>query len=657
MSKWSKRLALFLILIFIFENVLISGVYAFSDNSVGMNVSMPQLSLTTPSNLAATNSTDAAANLSLDTIDNYSSTMSATTYISNFVAGASGDVLSLTTTNNSGSGPFYCYYKFSNTQYTFQAGDYIEYDVKQLNNIDGAGGIECITTDGSYLRDLPGWFDQNNISGHPAANLSSRAYGVWYHRRLPVPSSVIGKTVDHWDIVGSSQTSGASYTGLYDNIVVADSSGNEKKSIFKSKKDSNLNSIDWSRDASSVMRITDVNGNLLSNPLGDILSLTTTNNTGSGPFYCYYKFSNSQYTFQAGDYIEYDVKQFNNIDGAGGIECITTDGSYLRNLPGWFDQNNISGHPAANLSSRAYGVWYHRRLPVPSSAIGKTADHWDIVGSSQTSGANYTSLYDNILIVDSSGNEKKSIFKSKKDSNLNSIDWSRDASSVMRITDVNGNLLPNPLGDILSLTTTNNTGSGPFYCYYKFSNSQYTFQAGDYIEYDVKQFNNIDGAGGIECITTDGSYLRDLPGWFDQNNISGHPAANLSSRAYGVWYHRRLPVPSSAIGKTADHWDVVGSSQTSGARYTSLYDNIVVTNGSGMEKKVIFKSQGDANINITDFSYEASSVMRYDFNDDDYEKTYEYDSCGRLYQINENGVPVLRYEYDNNGNIIRKIKL
>ncbi len=152
----------------------------------------------------------------------------------------------------------------------------------------------------------------------------------------------------------------------------------------------------------------------------------------------------------------------------------------------------------------------------------------------------------------------------------------------------------NPSGDILSLKVTNgNDGEPNSYYYMKCSGAQYTFQAGDYIEYDVKIQEDVGGAGGIECIITDGTGFRWLAGWNDQYGLPGAPWYDISSIAYGNWCHRKLAVPDAMIGKTSDQWALVGECDGQSFTYTSLYDNIVITNGSGVEKKIIFKSGND----------------------------------------------------------------
>ena len=65
--------------------------------------------------------------------------------------------------------------------YTIQSGDYLQYDIKWSSTTDFSG-FDYTCADGATLRDS-GAMDQNNITAHPNANLSSRANNTWYSRK------------------------------------------------------------------------------------------------------------------------------------------------------------------------------------------------------------------------------------------------------------------------------------------------------------------------------------------------------------------------------------------------------------------------------------------------------------------------------------------
>lgn len=148
-------------------------------------------------------------------------------------------------------------------------------------------------------------------------------------------------------------------------------------------------------------------------------------------------------------------------------------------------------------------------------------------------------------------------------------------------------------GDMLDFYVYNALSGEEKHIYSQFSQTSYTFESGDFIEYDVQLMEKIAGAGGIEIFTTDGSPFRDTNGWVDQNGISGHPAADLSEFADRKWYHRILPVPATVVGKTVTQWALAGENNDDARIYRTQYANIVVTDRNGTIKKVIFDGSGD----------------------------------------------------------------
>jgi hypothetical protein len=132
---------------------------------------------------------------------------------------------------------------------------------------------------------------------------------------------------------------------------------------------------------------------------------------------------------------------------------------------------------------------------------------------------------------------------------------------------------------------------GRMYDYFRVSNVWRLLRAGDTIEYDVYAHSNRPGVGGFDVGARDGVYLRDVPGWVDQNGISGHPAADISAQAFGRWHHRKLAVPAERIGTIANTWDVAvdGDGFVPHEVYAAMYDNIRVTN-AGKVVQWIYRS-------------------------------------------------------------------
>lgn len=127
-------------------------------------------------------------------------------------------------------------------------------------------------------------------------------------------------------------------------------------------------------------------------------------------------------------------------------------------------------------------------------------------------------------------------------------------------------------------------GGGRMYDYWKFSNASRTIQAGDYIEYDVYlHFNAQPGVGGIDIYNTDGTHWRDEANWKDQNNVSGHPASDLRTYADRQWYHRKLAVPTTMVGRTISYWDLaVDGTYGYYDVPAAMYDNVCVTHNNSV---------------------------------------------------------------------------
>ncbi|MGE5549880.1 MAG: hypothetical protein ACM3ZC_05025 [Bacteroidota bacterium] len=372
----------------------------------------------------------------------------------------------------------------------------------------------------------------------------------------------------------------------------------------------------------------------------------TDGNSTSGK-YCFWKINTDSYEFKTGDTIEYDVLIENNISGLGGIEIYTTTpGIWFRGL-GWADQNGKSGHPGTDISTYAYGhgsEWYHRILPVPAGAIGLTSLDVDLAVEHSSVSETYVAYYDNI-VVKNGGEIKHTFYGAGSTPVLDSSQirvangYSTTLSSVVEVDKatvpiiviepsptptVDPEVTPTPTptptltpsptptpspsptpfpgspsGDVLKFTavTDATAGTGKHF-FWKINTDQYTFQAGDTIEYDVYLDTNIGGLGGIEIYTMSVNPLdtfRGQAGWADQCGIGGHPNKNLTTRAYQQWYHRVLPVPATMIGIISRDFDLAVEHSGVSETYVAYYDNIVIKNNGSVVKTVYADGQPSVN--------------------------------------------------------------
>lgn len=146
----------------------------------------------------------------------------------------------------------------------------------------------------------------------------------------------------------------------------------------------------------------------------------------------------------------------------------------------------------------------------------------------------------------------------------------------------------NPSGDALFFSATADSSNMPVkYWYWMISRDDYTFQTGDYLEYDVYLNDKVAGMGALE-VYVGGLGMRDFPEFVDQNGLKGHPNTDISAMAYKKWYHRKLPVPKVFCDMAAENWSLAVENPAVNKTFTAFYDNIVVTN-KGKVVKTIYK--------------------------------------------------------------------
>ena len=116
--------------------------------------------------------------------------------------------------------------------------------------------------------------------------------------------------------------------------------------------------------------------------------------------------------------------------------------------------------------------------------------------------------------------------------------------------------------------------------------TDYTIQAGDFLEYDV-YWTSKDDKIAFDYTTQDGSNLRNVVTAVDQNSLRAHPATDLSQYALKRWYHRKIALPAAHTTKTIRYYDIACENHDSAMR-TAYLDNIVITNGTGTIRKTIY---------------------------------------------------------------------
>lgn len=109
-------------------------------------------------------------------------------------------------------------WSLSNTPHTLAAGDVLEYRVLLRQRRPGLGQLDLVTNQSLRLSLFP-VTDEHGIGLTPDSDLSSKAFGTWYTRRIAIPSQMIGQQIVDWQaaVQGMFETgerAEAAYTGI-----------------------------------------------------------------------------------------------------------------------------------------------------------------------------------------------------------------------------------------------------------------------------------------------------------------------------------------------------------------------------------------------------------------------------------------------------------
>lgn len=140
------------------------------------------------------------------------------------------------------------------------AGDVLAYDV-QLDSTGVRIGVDLRCTDvGSTRLRAVGALDQNGKDAHPGTDLSDRAVGKFYRRKIPL-DLLAGKTVASTGFMIACETdTNGTWTGRIANIQILDSQGNLKRSILDGTKPTIAVTVDSRSNAGNTGTVTKDNG-------------------------------------------------------------------------------------------------------------------------------------------------------------------------------------------------------------------------------------------------------------------------------------------------------------------------------------------------------------------------------------------------------------
>jgi GH24 family phage-related lysozyme (muramidase) len=129
------------------------------------------------------------------------------------------------------------------------------------------------------------------------------------------------------------------------------------------------------------------------------------------------------------------------------------------------------------------------------------------------------------------------------------------------------------------------------FCYVDLTSvSDYTIQEGDVLEYDI-YWETPSARISVDFTTSDNVNLRDRR-LIDQNGVGVHTGTLYDDYALNKWYHRKIVLPEVLFGKTIDRYDIACESDEGGTK-TAYLRNIVITDGNGNIRKVIYMGGED----------------------------------------------------------------
>lgn len=130
----------------------------------------------------------------------------------------------------------YTYVKFWSGSAALTTSRYLVYDLWISSSSPEAKiGIDLVFSDGSTLRDNAisnngQYFDAQNKSPHPATDLKGLAVDQWYHRSFLL-DNFSSKTISYAMVAIEGDSSGT-YTGYVKNVLIVDSGGVVKNTLF-----------------------------------------------------------------------------------------------------------------------------------------------------------------------------------------------------------------------------------------------------------------------------------------------------------------------------------------------------------------------------------------------------------------------------------------
>lgn len=338
-------------------------------------------------------------------------------------------------------------------------------------------------------------------------------------------------------------------------------------------------------------------------PSGTMLQYTVTRTgDGTGISYLNIPVADKGYQWAEGDKLVYDVKIDGRVPGIGAVDLSFAPRGTLRDASnGSPDQNSVGAHPKNDISVYADGEWYRREIAINNAAIADApiealADV--ILASELPAGESATCYYDNIMILDKSGRMKKALMIDVADTEAFKAGCKADplsgATYELQVVNAPVQMPARASGDTLKYTVSldNKDTSGAFYTSIPVDTQNYTWEKGDYLQYDVRLESNSAGLGAVDMDLLPSGTLRDpSPGIPDQNGIGAHPSQDLREKALQKWYRRQIVLPSIEGYQHV----LLAAELPAGFKDDAVvyYDNLLIVSAAGEVKKTLFTELDD----------------------------------------------------------------
>lgn len=477
---------------------------------------------------------------------------------------------------------------------TLSNNDYLEYDVMMSGNTIGTGIVDLEAANGTAVLTKAAFpYDMDGTKIADGYNLGAVAANKWYHRKIKIPSDLVGKTIFRWSLYQQGMISGAETTTYFDNIQLTDGKGSVRLTAYSNGTLKKNTVAESTGIADYKLKVTKINTDQEIIPQGDYIRMIVTNDTlaGNTSSYIAYKISSAgkgTYQLKKGDILVYKVRNVNQtVKGSGCVDIHLTDNTWLSDADGLKDTSGFSLYPSSDLSGVSGGMWYYRSIVIPDSYVGKTVDYFTLKTLNDYSQMKFEVNVADVKIINSL--TTKMLVYGGGQIQKGGLVAARNAT--MSITkSFSGTNIGSPSGNYLKYAAFFQTVTKAS-SYTKISSSTYEIQKGDYLEYDINYNDIMPNSGfGVDLTIDDGSNVR-FSGWRDQNGLSGSTGIDLLPFTANKWYHRKITLGGS-IGKTISAWSLgveLASSENvgiNGKHIEAGFDNIRISNGDKTMKSI-----------------------------------------------------------------------